>query len=83
MAKWFPMTPKNNYEGENKIFSLLDEYVENNESDTNNWYIFHSLNLASDVHRTQEMGEIDFLLIIPGYGVMILEVKGHRSGSYD
>ncbi len=38
------------------------------------WVVLHSLDLAN--HRRRLAGEIDFLLIVPGKGVLVLEVKG-------
>jgi hypothetical protein len=38
------------------------------------WIILHSLNLAR--HVTRLYGEIDFLLLIPGSGIYVMEVKG-------
>ena len=41
------------------------------------WTVLHSLDIAS--HTRQVEGEIDFLLVVPGMGVLVLEVKGaHR-----
>lgn len=48
-----------------------------NEPGTENWVILHSLDLPR--HRRQIMGEIDFVIIVPGMGVLCLEVKAHHS----
>jgi len=40
------------------------------------WTVLHSLDIAH--HRRQMEGEIDFLVIAPGLGVLVLEVKGCR-----
>ena len=42
--------------------------------DTASWTILHSFDIAD--HRRQLAGEIDFLCIVPGKGVLVLEVKG-------
>jgi hypothetical protein len=54
---------------ERKIFSLLKE-----SSFTDDWTVLHSLNLSQ--HSKRLYGEIDFLLLIPGGGIFVLEVKG-------
>lgn len=43
---------------------------------TANWTVLHSLNVAN--HRSQVEGEIDFVIIVPGKGVVCLEVKSSR-----
>jgi DNA replication protein DnaC len=49
--------------------------------DTSDWTVLHSLDVAN--HRRQQQGEIDFACVVPGCGVLCLEVKGchrlHRS----
>jgi len=44
---------------------------------TSDWTVLHSLDVAS--HRTKPYGEIDFVILIPGLGVLCVEVKSHRS----
>jgi len=45
--------------------------------DTSGWPILHSLDIAE--HNRAEAGEEDFLVVAPGLGVLVLEVKGvHR-----
>ncbi len=50
--------------------------------DTSGWTVLHSLDVAH--HRRQMEGEIDFVCVVPGRGVLCLEVKGchtlRRSG---
>jgi len=66
--------------GERYIFEIL------RDSDaTSTWTVFHSLNLPKHISRLA--GEIDFVILIPHYGILCLEVKGHnrivrRSGSW-
>ncbi len=42
--------------------------------DTSGWTVLHSQDLAH--HRRQMEGEIDFLVVAPGLGVLVVEVKG-------
>jgi hypothetical protein len=55
--------------GEKMIFEMFK-----NEPFTNDWIILHSLNLSQ--HTRRLYGEIDFLLLIPGAGIFVMEVKG-------
>src|SRR6516162_216785 len=57
--------------GERRVFSLLE-----NDPDTSSWTVLHSLGLAR--RTTGPYGEIDFVVIIPGEGIICLEVKGGR-----
>lgn len=41
---------------------------------TDGWVVLHSLELRK--HRTKSEGEIDMVILIPGQGVLCLEVKG-------
>lgn len=56
---------------EKRIFHLLK-----NDPDTSAWTVLHSLGLAR--RETGPFGEIDFVVIIPGEGILCLEVKGGR-----
>lgn len=57
-------------EGERIVF----EWLEKKDKATENWVVLHSLGLA---RRPRGLyGEIDFVLIIPGEGIICLEVKG-------
>jgi len=42
--------------------------------DTDSWTVLHSFDIAD--HRRRLAGEIDFLCIVPGKGVLVVEVKG-------
>ena len=46
-----------------------------------NWTIFHSLELGR--HINQSEGECDFLILAPGLGVLVLEVKAARTVARD
>jgi nuclease-like protein len=54
--------------GEREIFRRLRD-----DPTTSNWIILHSLDIAQ--HQKQVSGEADFAIIIPGKGVLCLEVK--------
>ena len=56
---------------ERRIFGLLKT-----DPDTRDWTVLHSLGLAR--RTTGPYGEIDFVVIIPGQGIVCLEVKGGR-----
>lgn len=55
--------------GEKIIFNILK-----NNSFTSDWIVLHSLNLSQ--HTQRLYGEIDFLILIPGSGIFVMEVKG-------
>ena len=73
-------------EGERFVFAALQERARGAApraaTDTSGWTVLHSLDIAH--HRRQVQGEADFVVIAPGLGVLVLEVKGcrhlHRSG---
>ena len=62
--------------GEKRLFNLLKEQLSGE-----NWTVLHSLGIAK--HATQMEGEADFLLVIPGKGILIIEVKSHLSVARD
>lgn len=45
------------------------------------WTVLHSLDLAG--HVRFQRGEADFVLLIPGSGILVVEVKGHARVSRD
>ncbi|WP_061875646.1 nuclease-related domain-containing DEAD/DEAH box helicase [Acinetobacter lactucae] len=47
----------------------------------NNWVVMHSLNIA--YHQTRLMGELDFIVIIPQLGILVIEVKAHRNIKFE
>ena len=71
-TEYDPKTPP----GEKRLFSLIKEQLA-----AENWTVLHSLGIAK--HVTQMEGEADFLLVIPGKGILIIEVKSHLSVSRD
>lgn len=65
--------PSNIYDGcpspgERELFAILK-----NDRGIDSWTILHSLDLAD--HIRQVSGEADFVILIPGLGVLCLEVK--------
>ena len=62
--------------GERKLFNSFS-----NDRLMKNWIIFHSLKLSK--HDKQRAGEIDFLFIVPNTGMLCLEVKSHKTISFD
>lgn len=57
--------------GEKQIFATL-----RNSRLGVDWVVLHSLNLPR--HLRQNAGEIDFLIMVPGKGILVLEVKSHQ-----
>ncbi len=73
MARMIPPVMNSyRYDGEREIALRLQ-----NDPMTENWSVLHSLDIAD--HRSQVAGECDFIIIIPGKGVLCIEVKGCRS----
>lgn len=64
---WHDDTPRS----EQRVFSVLQ-----NDPQTGSWVVLHSLNLKQS--GNQPYGEVDFVVLIPGAGVLCLEVKGGR-----
>ncbi len=60
--------------GEKRLFELFKLRHANE-----NWIVLHSLAIAD--HVTQMEGESDFVLLIPGKAILIIEVKSHLSVS--
>lgn len=58
--------------GEKEIFRRLA-----NDPNTKGWIVLHSLDIARHVKRVA--GEADFVIIVPGKGVLCLEVKASLS----
>jgi hypothetical protein len=57
--------------GEREVFEHLKQSPQTRE-----WIVLHSLDIAN--HMRQVSGEADFVLLIPGEGVLCLEVKACR-----
>jgi hypothetical protein len=62
--------------GEVEIFERL-----RNEPGTEDWIVLHSVNIPRHVRRHE--GEADFVILAPGHGVLVLEIKSHNQVSRD
>lgn len=78
MAKMIPtrIDSKGISAAERRVFSLLKS-----DPKTKNWIVLHSLGISR--RETGPYGEIDFVVIIPGEGIICLEVKGGRVSCED
>ena len=74
MAHMIPprAAPDTRSPGEIEVFGRLKD-----DPATEGWIVLHSLDVAE--HRTQLAGEVDFVAIVPGQGILCIEVKGCRS----
>ncbi|NLO32615.1 MAG: ATP-binding domain-containing protein [Candidatus Hydrogenedentes bacterium] len=70
MAKMVPpiILPSCVSPGERMLFDRFQKTQE-----CKDWVVFHSLGVAD--HSQRQMGEIDFLVVVPGEGILCLEVK--------
>jgi hypothetical protein len=66
-----PFFPEDSAPGEQSVYRALA-----NSSDTDDWIVLHSLNIAEHVRNPE--GEADFVVIAPGLGLLVIEVKSHR-----
>lgn len=57
--------------GEKDMFLRLQQ-----DPTCDNWIVLHSLDISNHVRQVQR--EADFVVIVPGQGVLCLEVKAHR-----
>ncbi|MEU1322172.1 Superfamily I DNA and RNA helicases [Streptomyces sp. ScaeMP-e48] len=57
--------------GEREVFERLRD-----DPATDGWVALHSLGIAT--HPRQIQGEADFVVVVPGSGIVCLEVKSHR-----
>ncbi|MCR8669770.1 nuclease-related domain-containing DEAD/DEAH box helicase [Agrococcus sp. HG114] len=62
-----PRTPP----GEAKVFEALRDHP-----GTEGWIVWHGLPIRH--HETQVEGEADFVIVAPGEGVLVVEVKSHE-----
>jgi hypothetical protein len=63
--------PKDSSPGEREVFRRLQ-----NESESKDWIVLHSLEIARHVKNIS--GEADFVILVPGEGILVLEVKSHK-----
>ena len=72
MARMMPAyCPESAPSGEKALYQALS-----GDDLTRRWIVLHSLGIADHVERTE--GEADFVVIVPGAGVLIIEVKSHQ-----
>ena len=73
MAKMIPsrIPSDTKSSAEKKLFYKLQDM-----EGTDDWTVLHSVGIAN--HPTQSQGEADFVVVIPGSGIFVLEVKGGR-----
>lgn len=70
-------------DGERAVFAALSSAAAPSSlksaaaPDTSSWTVLHAFDLAD--HRRRLAGEIDFLCLVPGKGVLVVEVKGCRA----
>ena len=78
MARMIPAQIDESVEGsaERRIFELLAA-----DPGSAGWTVLHSLGLAR--RPAGPYGEIDFVIIVPGEGIVCLEVKGGRVSCRD
>ena len=73
MARMMPSyCPLESPPGERTLFNALAS-----SPSTNNWIVLHSLGIASHVKQIE--GEADFVVVVPGCGILVVEVKSHQS----
>jgi len=72
MARMIPpyYDPASTPPGEREVFERLRD-----DPATSDWIALHSLAVAE--HPRQIQGEVDFVVLVPGVGVLCLEVKSH------
>ena len=83
MANFYPFNLKQDDRADLLIFNQIKDYVKSHPSETKYWYIYNSLEINSQSHPTQEEGEMDFVLMIPNYGIIVIESKGHSDPGYN
>lgn len=66
-----PFFPESVAPGEQSVYRTLAS-----STDTDDWIVLHSLNIAEHVRNPE--GEADFVVIAPGLGLMVIEVKSHE-----
>lgn len=69
-----PLCPTDAPPGELAVFDALAR-----DPATDGWIVLHSLCIAQHVRQVQ--GEADFVVIAPGFGIAVIEVKSHTSVS--
>lgn len=73
MARMMPaFCPADAPPGEKAVYAALQGRAE-----TGDWVVLHSLGIADHVHQVE--GEADFVVIVPGTGILVIEIKSHQS----
>lgn len=73
MARMMPAyCPQDAPPGEKAVCAELQR-----SDETSDWIVLHSLGIAN--HTRQVAGEADFVVIVPDAGILVIEVKSHRS----
>lgn len=67
-----PYCPEGAPPGERALFKALA-----GSDETGGWIVLHSLAIASHVRQVE--GEADFVVIVPGSGILVIEVKSHAT----
>jgi len=67
-----PYCPHDAPPGEQALFRALA-----GSDETEGWIVLHSLAIASHVRQVE--GEADFVVIVPGSGILVIEVKSHAT----
>lgn len=67
-----PYCPEDAPPGERALFEALA-----GSDETDGWIVLHSLAIASHVRQVE--GEADFVVIVPGRGILVIEVKSHAT----
>lgn len=62
--------------GERRVFELLQ-----NDPDTKGWIVLHSYGVSN--HKSKRNAEVDMIVIVPGYGVLCLEIKGSKVSRHE
>lgn len=76
MAQIIPPTLRDGASGsERQVFNALEGM-----QDTDDWIVFHSLSVAQNLEQME--GEADFVVLAPGKGIIIIEVKDAKSVTY-
>ncbi len=65
-----PIIASDSPPGEKLLFQKFEEL-----QGAENWIVLHSLDIFGDIPNGQ--GEADFVLLVPGQGVLVIEVKSH------
>ena len=77
MAQMIPVVPHPSTPySEKRIFELLRL-----EEGCRNWVVLHSLGLTHT--GTRPYGEVDFVVLVPGKGIICLEIKGGEISCHD